>query len=159
MQVDLHADITPALGLGGFRVGALIREFSTLVSALDLRHEVAYELVSLYEARYRLGAGAIEVVVDVRNGKIARVTAYEGYRGVLFGAIRPGMTAREVMQHESRLHYNEAESLILCRGVDGISLDVAESDPDPERVPELTIMAVSVFSPALNTAAGQRGDW
>jgi len=158
-SLDLKADILPARSLGGLRVGTPLREMSAWLSDQDLRGKVKYEMVGLYEARYRVAEGIVELAVDIRIGKVARLTAYNGYTGALFGNVRPGMRAREALRADARLYYSEEEELILCRGVPGVALDISERDPDPARVLDLEIVGVSVFTEALDTAAGQRGDW
>lgn len=69
------------------------------------------------------------------------------------------MRVRDAMQDEVCLEYEESEELILCRGVEGVSLEVDATDPDPREVINLRIAAISVFASEIMTSRGQRGDW
>jgi hypothetical protein len=158
-RLNLSAEIIPGRSLGGFRVGTLLRDIGEWIAAEALRDQVTYEMIGLFEASYRLAGGAVELVVDIRVGKVARITASEGYEGALNGLIRPGMPVGEAMLADPTLYYSEEEELILRRGTPGIALRLSESDPDPATVDDLTVIAISVFTEAIDTAAGQRGSW
>lgn len=128
--------------------------------ALDIRRgseEGWYEFVSLYEARYDLGPVAIGA--DVRNGKVFKLIAQEGYAGKLFGTIEVGMNVGEAMSLEPRLFYDEVEEGLYVRGCAGVTLDVPEIDPPPEEVPSYPISAISVYAKEAVSPEGQRGNW
>jgi hypothetical protein len=42
--------------------------------------------------------------------------------------------------------YDEAEEQILCRGYQGLPLDIPEIDPPPATVPDLMISAINVYA-------------
>ncbi len=128
-DLQLGAEIVPNQGLGGLSLGLNIGELEDLLFGLGTWKEGSFKLASPFEARYRLGRGEIEVAVDVRNGKVFKLTVYAGYQGKLFNEIIVGMTVRQAMQVEPRLFYDEAEESIFCEGVSGLSLDVPEVDP------------------------------
>lgn len=159
MVIDANAPILPSAELGGVIVGSPLRDYNDLLLPLAHTGKIGFSLRSMFEASYRLASGTVEIVVDVRNGKVFRITAHSGYHGKLFGAIHVGMPVAAAMEIEPALYYDEAEELIFCRDVPGVSLDVSEIDPPPERVKELEIIAISVFAPVIETSAGQRGDW
>lgn len=159
VQLDLDAPITPGRGLAGLEVGIPIVRLSDALLQAELKGGVVYSLVSLFEATYGLMRGAVEIAVDVRNGKIARLTARSGYQGRLTPGIGIGMLVREAIRLDSRFYYDEGEERVLCRGVPGVSIDVARVDPTPADVPQLPIEVISVYHEALDSAAGQTGRW
>jgi hypothetical protein len=119
--------IAPNEGLGGLKLRTPLKELEHLLWAFDVRRgsdQGWYEFVGLYEARYDLGPVAIGV--DVRNGKVFKLIAQEGYAGKLFGAIEVGMNVGEAMSLEPRLFYDEVEEGLYVRGCAGVTLDVAE---------------------------------
>jgi len=156
---QLDAPIIPDRSLGGFDLRTHIRDLSDLLFGLGSWTEGFCELVSPFEARYRLGKGEIELAVDVRNGKVFKIVAYPGYKGKLFDKIVVGMRVKAAMEYEPRLFYSEAEAAILCQDFTGLTLDVPEIDPPPELIPDMTISAISVHIPELYTPRGMSGDW
>jgi hypothetical protein len=159
MEPLLDAHITPNEGLGGLRLRTKLIEIQDLVTPQMYTDPATYQLVSPFEARYTMANGAIEVAVDVRNGKIFKLIAREGYWGKLFGTIAVGMLAADAMQIEPGLKYDEAEETIICEGVPGLAIDVPAKDPPAELVPTMTISAINVFAVEILTANGQRGHW
>ncbi|MBC6424331.1 MAG: hypothetical protein GDA43_24885 [Hormoscilla sp. SP5CHS1] len=73
---QLDAPIVPDRRLGGFDLRTPIRDLSDFLCGLGSWREGFCELVSPFEARYRLGKGEIELAVDVRNGKVFKIAAY-----------------------------------------------------------------------------------
>lgn len=151
--------IVPGKELGGIVVGTpFVLLADTLVEA-RMRDLVEYSLSTLFEASYRILDIAVEIVVDVRNGKISRLTAREGYIGTLSDGIGVGIRVHEALRIEPRFYYDEGAELILCREVPGVVLEVAAIDPDPDAVPAMLVHAISVYAAEVETAAGQRGMW
>lgn len=159
MELQLEADISPNQELGGLNLRSSIKDLEHLLVGLGVWQEGSFELISPFEARYRLMEGAIEIAVDVRNGKVFKLTACAGYKGKLFGKITVGMSVRQAMALEPSLYYDEAEELILCKGIKGLSIDVPEVDPPPDKVPGMLIHAISVYAEEIMTGPGQKGDW
>lgn len=159
--LDLHlgADILPNQGLGGLTLRSNIRDFENLLSGLGVWQEGSFKLVSPFEARYTFGNGAIEVAVDVRNGKVFKLTAYAGYQGRLFNKITVGMSVQHAMKLEPRLFYDEAEEVIFCKDVQGLVIDIPEIDPPPNLVQKMTIYAISVYAEEIMTGPGLKGEW
>jgi hypothetical protein len=146
--------------LGGLRVRVPFADVQPLL--LDHYIEVFgsldwLEMTHFAEATYRLGP--ISVAVDVRNGKIFKLTALSGYRGRLFGKLAVDMPVARAMELEPRLYYDEAEELLRIKGCDGVSLDVPADDPDPRDVPAHRISAISVVAPEAFTVEGMEGRW
>lgn len=158
MMVDAEP-IIPAHGLGGVLLRRHISEYDSKIAGLGIWKPGHYRLVSPYEARYRIEEDFIEIAVDVRNGKVFKVTALPGYKGDLFGQIAIGMPVAAVIDADSRVYYDEASALILMNGVPGVCLDVPVDDPLPEEVIGLEVSAISVFVPEIETAAGNAGNW
>ncbi|MDQ2800697.1 MAG: hypothetical protein M3Y13_13795 [Armatimonadota bacterium] len=157
--ISLASPIIPNEGLGGLKVRARLTDLQDLFMGLGLYKKGECRLVAPFEARYRLGDGEIEVCVDVRNGKVFKLTAGPGYHGLLCGKIGVGMGVEEAMRREPSLRYDEAEEAILFDGCPGVLLDVPEVDPLPETVPALMISAISVYASEAFSAAGQKGNW
>ncbi len=157
--VSLASAIIPNEGLGGLKVRAHLADLQDLVMGLGLYQKGECRLAAPFEARYRLGDGEIEMSVDVRNGKVFKLTAGLGYQGLLCGTVGVGMAAGEAMRREPGLRYDEAEEAIVLDGCPGVLLDVPEVDPLPETVPALTISAISVYAAEAFSPAGQKGDW
>ena len=159
IDLRLDAEIVPNQGLGNLTLRSHISDLEDLLVGLGVYEEGSFRLASPFEARYRLGRGEIEVAVDVRNGKIFKLIAYEGYRGKLFGKIAAGMLVGDAMRLEPKLYYDEAEEAVLCRGVSGLTIDVPEIDPPAELVPGMPIKAIAVYAEEINTLQGNSGRW
>ena len=147
LDLQVNAPILPNEGLGGLKLRIPVTEIQDRLLAAfiaSLPKNDWHALAGLFEARYRLGP--VEIAIDVRNGKIFRLSAYEGYRGRLFGKISVGMKVSDAIALDPRLYYDEAEELLLVRGCVGVSLDVPEVDPDPAAVPAYPIVAISVYA-------------
>jgi hypothetical protein len=160
-MIDASAPIVPNVGLGGLRLRMNARELQPDLEVLDSGtwDPAQYRLARPFEARYRFAEGAVEAAVDVRNGKLFRLRARSGYRGTLRGVGVPSR-ARDALSALPGFAYDEAEELILSSGEPGVALELAEIDPDPADVPNLQIVAISVFAPeAFETAAGMDGIW
>jgi hypothetical protein len=160
--VHIDAPILPNQALGGIELRTslldiqdmLLAQYVRLVSVLD---HTWYGMYHLFEARYHIGP--VSIAVDVRNGKIFKLIAHEGYQGKLFGTIAVGMRVQDALDLEPRLYFDEAEGLILCQGVDGVVIDVDEDDPDPAMVPSKFIHAISVEATEVWTRPGFEGSW
>jgi len=153
-------DIEANEGLGGLKLRTPLMDLEHLLWGFEVRRgseEGWYELVGLYEARYDLGPVAIGV--DVRNGKVFKLIAQEGYAGKLFGTIEVGMNVGEAMSLEPRLFYDDIEEGLYVRGCAGVTLDVPEIDPPPEVVPSYPISAISVYAEEAVAPEGQSGNW
>jgi hypothetical protein len=158
-ELRLDAEIVPNQSLGGLALRTKVLDVQELFSGLGITSRGSFTLVRPFEARYRFAEGEIEAAVDVRNGKVFKLTARSGYKGSVFGTITVGMSVAEAMSLEPRLYYDEAEELIFCRGVEGLSIDVPEIDSLPELVPGMTISAISVYAEEIGTSQGQNGEW
>ncbi len=156
-ELQLDAPIRPAQGLGGIVIGAPISGIATLLQRSRLQGILDARVVNLFDASYSLPA--VEIGVDIRNGKIYRITAKSGYAGTLFGSIRVGMNAGHAMLLVPSLYYDEPREVLLCAGVQGVALELSAIDPDPTDVPGLAITGVSVFTPDVETPLGQMGHW
>jgi len=157
--IDLFAPIQPNHGLGGLQLRSHISALSELVAGLGVSRPGSYELTRPFEATYSFGEGGIRCALDVRNGKVFKLIAAEGYKGKFGDRIHVGMNVRDAILVEPRLFYSEAEECILCEGVEGIVFDVPVQDPDPSEVPSLVISSIAVYAVEAFTAAGQQGNW
>ena len=151
-RLQIDAPIQPGVGLGGIELHGSVQELSPLLEEtfLDRAHEEPwYWMASPWEVRYSLGA--VEVGVDVRTGRIFKLSAKEGYQGTLFDEIRVGMLVADALALDPRIAYDEGESLLTVRGCMGVTLDIAAPDPDPRTVPMMPISAISVLESEVLT--------
>jgi hypothetical protein len=118
-----------------------------------------FTLVSPLEARYEFTDYRLQVYVDVRNGKIYKLAALPGYKGLLFNKIYVDMKVSEAMALEPALYYDEATEVIRCKNILGLAIDVPETDPPPELVPGMTISAISIYAEEAFTPLGNLGQW
>jgi hypothetical protein len=151
--------IIPGQELGGVAVGTPFVRLANTLTEARVKNSVEYSMSTLFEASYYMRDFNVEIVVDVRNGKISRLTAREGYVGTLSNGVGVGTQVREAIRMEPRFYYDEAEELILCRGVPGIALELAAIDPYPDAVLEMPVHAISVYAAEIETVAGQQGMW
>lgn len=161
MELDITANIVPDHSLGGLSLRLRLMDIQELISGRGFTKKGSFDLVSPFTALYRLGPAneEIGISVDVRNGKIFKLTAYQGYQGKLFGLIEVGMRIKDAIKLEPKLFYDEAEEHIRCEGVEGLAIDVPEIDPPPELVNEMIISAISVYAKGITTLEGQSGNW
>ena len=163
IQLQANAPIVPNQSLGGLKLRTSAVLIQDLIMQLKTTYLISkkrmFRLASPFEAMYEFEKEGIAVYVDVRNGKIHRLTALPGYKGVLFGKICVGMKIADAMMFESRLYYDEPNEVIYCRGCPGLAIDVPEADPFPEYVPQLQIHAISVYAEEAFTPAGNKGVW
>lgn len=157
--INTDAPILPDVGLAGLSLRSPIIEAAPHIDRARNCGELVYELPTPYEARYRMRGIPVEIGVDVRNGKIFRLTAYEGYLGTLFGRVRVGMRAVDVLSNDPRLYFDEAEGMILCEGVPGVCLELSDADPIADWVNVMSIDAISVYAQEITTRAGFDGTW
>ncbi len=150
----------PNEGLGGLALRTPIAALWDLLHAAHM--QAAGELTwtsmgHIFEARYDLGP--VTIGVDVRNGKIFKLIANDGYQGALFGSIRVGQRVADAMRLEPRLYYNDMEESLSIRNCDGVTLDVPLIDPKPAWVSSCVISAISVFAKEAFTGKGMDGEW
>jgi hypothetical protein len=157
--IKLDVPILPNQGLAGLKLRTKLIDIQDLFIGLGITKAGSFNLVAPFDARYHLGNGEVTVAVDVRNGKIFMLSACRGYSGALFGQIFVGMKVSDAIAIEPRLYYDEAEGMILCKGVQGVSIEIPKIDPPPELVPEMTISAINVYAEETFTLEGQSGRW
>lgn len=158
MKINTFEPIVPNHSLGGLRLRTHLSDIDELIRGLGATSQGSYEMASPFEARYSFGNGSVQAAIDVRNGRIFKLIASKSYQG-RFGAIYLGIPVRDAMLADPRLYYSEAEECILCRGVNGITLNVPVIDPDPSQVPALRISDITVYAVEIETMEGQDGHW
>lgn len=159
MQVDIFAPIVPAVGLGGIALRQRLFDIQGTLVGLGVSKRGWCSMVGPFEARYYLGEGVVSFSVDVRNGKIFRVSAHPGYKGKLANGLWIGMPVQEAVELQPDIFYSEVDQTLLSSLHPGVAIDVDNIDPSPEEVLSMEIQAISVYVPELDTPAGQRGDW
>ena len=163
---NLDEPIIPGVGLGGLRVGTHLTQIQESIADMIDQRTNRVEVASLFEARYYVAEGAVAIGVDIRKGKIFRLSALAGYRGLLFGRIGVGMKVADAFVRIPALYHNDALGLIKYRDPDsdgadltGMAIDVGVYDPPAQLVPSMTIHSISVTITNLDTVEGQRGTW
>lgn len=158
--MDISADILPDISLGGFKLRSSLGDIQEELEELYRQSMVVFQHYRLFEVTYRLSAGAISIAVDIRNGKIHRLSAGQGYQGTLFEAIKVGMPVGTALGIEPRLYYDDAEEMVFCRGVPGVSIEVPNTIAYAGKaLTDLPIDSISVFVRELDTLSGQSGYW
>jgi hypothetical protein len=165
-DIDITAPITPGKSLGGLELRTPLLEMQQLIDGFGEYRLETFKLASPYEARYRFGSGEVTVCVDVRNGKVFKLIAGEGYIGKLYNTVSVGMTAGDAFAALPRLYFHAGEDIILLSQVDqghtplpGIAFNVAEDGPSLDLLPSLPIVAISVNIEELSMEAVQRALW
>ena len=128
-----------------------------IFTKFDVNKFVSFKLVSPYVAVFNIKSDFVNLHVDIRNGKIQKISAIEGYEGS-FNNIRTGMTFMDAVKIDDRIYYDEIEYCAFVNGVDGISFGFAEIDPDPQTIQSLKINEIFVFAIESLTLSGQEGD-
>lgn len=165
-KTNSYTEIIPDMSLGGVRLRLNIDEIENnlrLMSVEDYNSERLNLSPPVIDPNctsdYFVEDLPIRISVDNRNKKIFRITAYEGYKGKLFGEIFVGMIVENAFKAYPDLYYNEAEEVILCKGVNGISIALPIEDPLPNELPPLQIYAISVFASETYSRKGIDGTW
>lgn len=151
-------DILPNVALGGCQLRISLKEVQSDLIGLGLYRPGRYRLRDPFEAIYEVSEYSIGITVDVRNGKIFRICALEGYEGKLFSNIYAGQSVSEAMKMDDRIFYHEPEGVLYFKDCPGVLLDIGD-DPPAEIVPQLSIVAICVFAPEVFTPAGSLGNW
>jgi len=166
LKTNNHAEIIPDNCLGGIELRVSIDDIENdlrLMSVEDYNSEKLNLSPPVINPNctsdYFVEDLPIRISTDNRNKKIFRITAYKGYEGKLFGKIFVGMTVENAFSACPDLYYNEAEEVILCKGVKGISIALPIEDPLPNELPPLRIYAISVFASETYSLKGIEGSW
>jgi len=165
-NLDLNEPISPDVGLGGLRLRTSLIFIQKSITHALVSRTGRYEMVDAFEARYYVAEGAVAIGVDIRNGKVFRLSAMRGYTGVLFGRVAVGMRVSEAFALVPNLYHNEALGLIKCRDphqgdadIAGLAIDVGVDDPVPRLVPSMSIHAISVYIANIFMEDGMNGTW
>jgi len=81
MKLQSEAKIIPNIGLGGLKLRAKITDIQELLTGLGVSKKGSFRIISPFEVAYSFAEGEVEATVDIRNGKIFRLTAQKGYAG------------------------------------------------------------------------------
>jgi hypothetical protein len=164
LVVKLHpsntAPIVPGESLGGIALRQHITALDEMIMKNYWMHPAEYDwyfMSHIHELTYRIGN--ISICIDVRNGKVFKLIAHEGYKGKLFGKIAVGMSIEDAMTACPDLHYDEDDWIVRSRQHEGIVIDAEEIDPDPATVGTLPIRGIAVFVPEAFSGTGLRGAW
>lgn len=161
IELNIDAPIIPDHSLGGLRLRMSLLDFDLqeIIRRQTQFDSTASELVLPFEVRYRLEEGIIQVGVDVRNGKIYRLSAHRGYRGLLMESIHVGMKMHDAFEALAGLYYDHVWECILHKDYPGLAIDVPKIDPQPEVLRELSISAINVYVKEIDTPAGNKGHY
>lgn len=144
VAIDINQDILPSFGLGGLLIGMHVEDIQHLFEwDLKVRGGGNFLLQNL-TVRYFLAKRTIGVDVDVRNGIIFRISALEGYKGLLMDKVSVEMNTGKAISLMPSLKYYEAENILTSKAVSGFCIELAD-DYSPEEVERFPIHAISVF--------------
>lgn len=150
--VDIDAPILPNHSLGGIRLRSRAVDLQEVLLCAHGCH-----LATHFEARYVFEY--MSIAIDVRNGRVFKLIAGMGYRGTLFGRIRTGMSLAQAMALEPRLRYDEFEETVVCRGIEGVCLDLPRVLPSVDDAPAAPIESICVYATEILSAPGQDGKY
>lgn len=158
-EVQKHLPIIPNQSLGGFELRTHLIDIQQEIALLGGTLWGNYGLIGPFEANYRMADGLIDIGVDVRNGKVVRITAHSGYKGKLLGKISIGMKAKKVTKLLPSLYFEERTYEFLSKEYPGLALNVGELDPPLDLLPEMEIKGIAVLASEFDTFAGYKGLW
>lgn len=147
--MDIVADILPAEGLGGFCLGKKISEYSNILEMYNILDKLKYEQANIYSTRYSFVDIPIEINVDTRTGSIYKISALEGYLGMLGQSIKIGSSAQDVLNLRQEYYYDECDEAIYSKTVQGVSIELNADDPLPNEINDLKVKYISVFQPEI----------
>jgi hypothetical protein len=153
------AEIMANRSLGGLDLRRPLLDVQEELSSLGTARPGSYQLVAPFEAWYKVDDSSIEIAVDVRNGKIFKLIAREGYEGMLFGGIKVGSRFSDALCFDGSLYYDEVDEIALSKNFPGLSMDLSAPIDDLTDVALVTIVAIAVFAEEIDSLAGQRGIW
>lgn len=143
-MINTDFRIKPWIGLGGFE---LYTHISQLVNVL-VDEKSKSQLLGLFLLRYEIDNKLI-LWFNVVNGKLFKITACDGYTGVLDNGIHIGMNIDEALKLDDELVYDEFEE--VYESVKGVYL---ETDPLTNQ-----IKWISVFIKEINSESFENGTW
>ena len=148
---DKNAPIIPAKQLGMFAIGARLPTPILSEFIPDAGND------KTYSKWYRVTDNTMRLLVDGRNGKIGQLVALDGYTGTLFDEIRVGMRVDDAMKRVSSLYYKQ--DALYCRGIDGLMLELSDTDIAITQIAQATISTITIFHPHTFTLHWLHGDW
>jgi hypothetical protein len=148
--------IVPAVGLGGFRIGAQIGEYREALFDRFQSHGLTLPLGDWGEYwplwGVALSIPPITVHVDIRDGSVYRVEAGRGFDGQYHG-VQIGMTWGEARERLPKIDYSESNQSLEVEGVSGLYFGLSDDDPvgPEEYLLQLEIESIGVFDPGKGT--------
>lgn len=143
-MIDNSSPITPWVGLGGLKLYSHISQFYELIDKLDEKSSLLVKFFVRYEIK-----GSVDLWFNLINGKLFKITASKGYKGLLFDKIHIGMHIDDVLQIEPSFEYDDFEE-VYC-SPKGIYI---ETDPV-----ENTVLWISVYVKEIDNEDFDRGKW
>lgn len=142
--IDLGAAIIPAHSLGHISIGKHIGLYDNLLSDLNWACEWSkYQLVTPWEAQYSFD-DAVHFNVDIRYGVIAKISAGNGYHGLLWNSVSVNSSLLDALK--DRDDYYIQEDTVYFRKTPGVSLTSNIEDLDIQQIAFASISYINVFS-------------
>lgn len=143
-MIDINSPIIPWVGLGGVKLYSHISQFYDLIDKMDGKSSLLVKFFVRYEIK-----DSVDLWFNLMNGKLFKITASKGYKGLLFDKIHVGMHIDEVLRIEPSFEYDDFEEVYVSpKGV------FIETDPV-----ELTVLWISVYVKELDNDDFERGNW
>lgn len=147
--MNLNADIIPSVSLGGFVIGRPISEYLDYLEKYYLLNKLDYFQTDIYSVQYIVTNVPVEVYVDIRDGRIYKISAVKGYKGKYADLIKVGMSAQKILELGKHFYYDECDQGIFSNEIDGIVFELNDEDPYYEEIESLNIEAITVFNPKI----------
>lgn len=143
-MIDNSSLIIPWVGLGGLKLYSHISQFYELIDKMDEKSSLLVKFFVRYEIK-----GSVDLWFNLINGKLFKITASKGYKGLLFDKIHIGMHIDEVLQIEPSFEYDDFEEVYFSpKGI------YIETDPV-----ENTVLWISVYVKEIDNEDFNRGKW
>lgn len=155
--MNVNADIIPNDSLGGIKLRTPIKALLYQLGTDFLHINYSYEMPNPFLAIYTTRDG-ISIYVDLLAGKVQAIHSGPNYKQD-FKSIKVGMRVSEAYKILPDLYYDEVESVIVCKGIEGIEFDLPYEDPEPKDVPNLSINNIVVFATESREDGGYTGNW
>lgn len=140
-MIDINASIIPSKSLGGITLGKNIVDYQYFFD----KYTVKYVQDAIFSVRYKLPDYHISISVDVRNGNIYKITAYNGYQGGMHGIF----IGDAITKIPASFTYDDCDEGYISKKTEGIIIHTDIDDPLPEELIGAKIGEIAVFLPSV----------
>ena len=145
MEIDIYADIVPGKSLGGFDISESVVKYWSLLDFYSSLGKLGCSQTSISTVRYSFSGAPVELSVDIRTGKIYKISALVGYVGSFLKKIKVGDSINKVLDQDLGFRYEDFDMAFFSSVYPGIVLEPDIYDPLPEDMPKLNIEAITII--------------